>query len=189
MHRVDTQAWSVGRFTHRGESLRLDCDFIAGRDGFHGVSRQAIPPTALCEFEKVYPFGWLGVLSPTPPLTGIVYAIHPRGFALASARSPTLSRYYIQVPLDTNIASTCPSAVARRPVTARANRDATPPSSSPRSRQPIRRRRQAHALPAGTCAHRPGRRRAPGTFWSATSACGLSASATNAPSNLRVRWE
>jgi len=90
-------------FTHRGETLRLDCDFIAGCDGFHGVSRQAIPPTVLREFEKVYPFGWLGVLSPTPPLSDIVYANHPRGFALASARGPRLSRYYIQVPLDTNI--------------------------------------------------------------------------------------
>lgn len=90
-------------FTHHGKSLRLDCDFIAGCDGFHGVSRQAIPPTVLREFEKVYPFGWLGVLSPTPPLPDIVYANHPRGFALASARSPTLSRYYIQVPLDTHI--------------------------------------------------------------------------------------
>jgi len=90
-------------FTHRGEVLRLDCDFIAGCDGFHGVSRRAIPPTVLREFEKVYPFGWLGVLSPTPPLSDIVYANHPRGFALASARGPRLSRYYIQVPLDTNI--------------------------------------------------------------------------------------
>jgi len=90
-------------FTHRGETLRLDCDFIAGCDGFHGVSRRAIPPTVLREFEKVYPFGWLGVLSPTPPLSDIVYANHPRGFALASARGPRLSRYYIQVPLDTNI--------------------------------------------------------------------------------------
>ena len=90
-------------FTHRGEAQRLDCDFIAGCDGFHGVSRKAIPPTALREFEKVYPFAWLGVLSPTPPLPDITYANHPRGFALASARNPTLSRYYIQVPLDTRI--------------------------------------------------------------------------------------
>jgi len=88
-------------FTHRGEALRLDCDFIAGCDGFHGVSRKAIPPTVLREIEKVYPFGWLGVLSRTPPLADIIYANHPRGFALASARNPALSRYYIQVPLDT----------------------------------------------------------------------------------------
>jgi p-hydroxybenzoate 3-monooxygenase len=91
-------------FVHRGEARRLDCDFVAGCDGFHGVSRQAIPKAVLREFEKIYPFGWLGVLSPTPPLPDIVYANHPRGFALASARSPTLSRYYIQVPLDTDIA-------------------------------------------------------------------------------------
>jgi len=90
-------------FTHEGKSQRLDCDFVAGCDGFHGISRQSIPSTVLREFEKVYPFGWLGVLSPTPPLTDIVYANHPRGFALASARSPALSRYYIQVPLDTRI--------------------------------------------------------------------------------------
>ena len=90
-------------FTVNGKAERLDCDFIAGCDGFHGVSRKAIPPTVLREFEKVYPFGWLGILSQTPPLDDIVYANHPRGFALASMRSPMLSRYYIQVPLDTRI--------------------------------------------------------------------------------------
>jgi len=89
-------------FRHRGASMRLDCDFIAGCDGFHGVSRRAIPPAVLREYEKVYPFGWLGILSETPPLPEIVYANHPRGFALASMRSPTLSRYYIQVPLEDN---------------------------------------------------------------------------------------
>lgn len=91
-------------FRHNGESVRLDCDFIAGCDGFHGVSRQTIPKTVLREFEKEYPFGWLGILSETPPLPDIVYANHPRGFALASMRSTMLSRYYIQVPLDTKIA-------------------------------------------------------------------------------------
>ena len=90
-------------FTHEGQSHRLDCEFIAGCDGFHGVSRRSIPGNVLREFEKVYPFGWLGILSQTPPLEDIVYANHPRGFALASMRSPTLSRYYIQVPLDTQI--------------------------------------------------------------------------------------
>jgi p-hydroxybenzoate 3-monooxygenase len=90
-------------FMHGGEAMQLDCDFIAGCDGFHGVSRKAIPSTVLHQFEKVYPFGWLGILSRTPPLQDIIYANHPRGFALASARSPTLSRYYIQVPLDTKI--------------------------------------------------------------------------------------
>jgi p-hydroxybenzoate 3-monooxygenase len=82
---------------------RIDCDFIAGCDGFHGVSRRSIPPGVLKEFEKVYPFGWLGILSETPPLADITYANHPRGFALASQRSAMLSRYYIQVPLDTRL--------------------------------------------------------------------------------------
>ena len=90
-------------FSHDGDPICVECDFIAGCDGFHGVSRLAIPPKVLSEFEKLYPFGWLGVLSPTPPLPDIIYASHPRGFALASARSPMLSRYYIQVPLDTRI--------------------------------------------------------------------------------------
>lgn len=82
---------------------RLDCDFIAGCDGFHGVSRQSIPRPALRELEKVYPFGWLGIIAETPPLPDIVYANHPRGFALASQRSARLSRYYIQVPLETRL--------------------------------------------------------------------------------------
>ena len=90
-------------FRRHGESFRLECDFIAGCDGFHGVSRQSIPQGVLHEFEKTYPFGWLGVLSQTPPLPDITYANHPRGFALASARNPSLSRYYIQVPLDTKV--------------------------------------------------------------------------------------
>jgi p-hydroxybenzoate 3-monooxygenase len=90
-------------FTHHGASVRVDCEFIAGCDGSHGVSRLAMPSTVRREFEKVYPFGWLGVLAPTPPLPDITYANHPRGFALASARNPMLSRYYIQVPLDTRL--------------------------------------------------------------------------------------
>ena len=68
------------------------CDFIAGCDGFHGVSRQNIPATALRAFERAYPFGWLGVMSETPPVGDIIYARHERGFALASRRNPMLSR-------------------------------------------------------------------------------------------------
>ncbi len=90
-------------FTQNGETSRLDCDYIAGCDGFHGVSRQSIPSELRHEFEKEYPFGWLGILSKTPPLQDIVYANHPRGFALASMRSPSLSRYYIQVPMGSDI--------------------------------------------------------------------------------------
>ncbi|MDO9093693.1 MAG: 4-hydroxybenzoate 3-monooxygenase [Rubrivivax sp.] len=90
-------------FRHNGEDLRLDCDYIAGCDGFHGVSRKTIPATHLREFEKAYPFGWLGILSRTAPLPDVTYANHPRGFALASMRSSTLSRYYVQVPLEDKV--------------------------------------------------------------------------------------
>ena len=86
-----------------GVPLEIQGDFIAGCDGFHGVSRQAIPASVLREYEKIYPFGWLGILTERPPLPDIVYANSPRGFALASMRSPTRSRYYIQVPLDTSV--------------------------------------------------------------------------------------
>jgi len=90
-------------FRHNGENVRLDCDYIAGCDGFHGVSRKTIPATHLREFEKAYPFGWLGILSRTAPLPDVTYANHPRGFALASMRSSTLSRYYVQVPLGDKV--------------------------------------------------------------------------------------
>jgi p-hydroxybenzoate 3-monooxygenase len=88
-------------FNHQGQAYRLECDYIAGCDGFHGVARQSIPAQALKVFERVYPFGWLGVLADTPPVHAeLVYAKHPRGFALCSMRSPTRSRYYLQVPQD-----------------------------------------------------------------------------------------
>jgi p-hydroxybenzoate 3-monooxygenase len=90
-------------FQLQGKMLHLECDFVAGCDGFHGISRQSIPVAARREFEKDYPFGWLGILSQTPPLPDITYCNHPRGFALASMRNPQLSRYYLQVPLDTRI--------------------------------------------------------------------------------------
>ena len=97
---ADTDAPAI-TLRHRGRDLRIACDFVAGCDGFHGVSRQTIPATVRREVEKVYPFGWLGVLSHTPPVHHeLIYAGHPRGFALCSMRSDTLSRYYIQVPLE-----------------------------------------------------------------------------------------
>ncbi|MDH5798676.1 MAG: 4-hydroxybenzoate 3-monooxygenase, partial [Paracoccaceae bacterium] len=88
-------------FTHEGKNKRIDCDYIAGCDGFHGVSRQTIPTSVRKDFEKVYPFGWLGILSETPPilLHELIYANSERGFALASMRHENLSRYYIQCPL------------------------------------------------------------------------------------------
>ena len=90
-------------FAHNGDRLRLDCDIIAGCDGFHGVSRSTIPFERVRSFEKVYRFGRLGVLFATPPLDHLIYANHPRGFALASMRSPRLSRYYVQVPLSDRV--------------------------------------------------------------------------------------
>lgn len=84
-----------------GEEQRIDCDFVAGCDGFHGVSRQTIPLTIRKEYEKVYPFGWLGVLSETPPVHDeLIYANSERGFALCSMRNANLSRYYIQCSLS-----------------------------------------------------------------------------------------
>lgn len=86
------------------EVIRIDCDYVVGADGFHGVSRRSIPKTVLKEYEKVYPFGWLGVLSRTKPVSPeLIYARHERGFALCSLRSQVLSRYYIQVPLSDTV--------------------------------------------------------------------------------------
>jgi len=87
-----------------GVTHRIDCDFIAGCDGFHGASRKVVPEQAIRTFEKVYPFGWLGILAEVPPVDHeLVYANHPRGFALCSMRSLTRSRYYIQCALDEKI--------------------------------------------------------------------------------------
>jgi p-hydroxybenzoate 3-monooxygenase len=84
-----------------GVEQRLDCDFIAGCDGYHGVSRAAVPSEVLKTFERVYPFGWLGILADVPPCDHeLIYSNHERGFALASMRSSTRSRYYIQCGLD-----------------------------------------------------------------------------------------
>jgi len=100
IHDIETGSphvtYSKGRQSHR-----IDCDWVAGCDGFHGVSRQTIPAEHRREYERVYPFGWLGILSETAPCDAeLIYANHPRGFALASMRNPHLSRYYIQVPLE-----------------------------------------------------------------------------------------
>ncbi len=101
---VDTDAPFL-TYRKDGSDHRLDARFVCGCDGFHGPSRRAVPADAGRTFEKVYPFGWLGILADVPPCNDeLIYANHPRGFALASMRSPTRSRYYIQVPADENIA-------------------------------------------------------------------------------------
>jgi p-hydroxybenzoate 3-monooxygenase len=99
LHEIEGDAPFV-TYTKDGEARRIDCAYIAGCDGFHGPSRKAIPASAVREFERVYPFGWLGILADVPPCHDeLIYANGRRGFALASMRSKTRSRYYIQVPL------------------------------------------------------------------------------------------
>lgn len=99
IHDADTDHPYV-TFIQHGVQKRIDCDYIAGCDGFHGVSRQTIPTSVRRDYEKVYPFGWLGILSETPPVHHeLIYANSSRGFALCSMRNENLSRYYIQCPL------------------------------------------------------------------------------------------
>jgi p-hydroxybenzoate 3-monooxygenase len=87
-----------------GTTHEIACDYIAGCDGYHGVSRQSVPADAIHQFERVYPFGWLGVLSDTPPVSPeLIYTRHERGFALCSMRSHTRSRYYVQCTLDDHV--------------------------------------------------------------------------------------
>lgn len=105
LHDLKTDAPYV-TFEQDGEAQRIDCDYIAGCDGFHGVSRQSIPQDVRQEFEKVYPFGWLGVLSETPPVHDeLIYSNSERGFALCSMRNANLSRYYVQCSLDDDVAN------------------------------------------------------------------------------------
>ena len=88
-------------YTAGGTAHTLHCDFIAGCDGYHGVSRASVPAGALRTYEKIYPFGWLGILADTPPVSHeLIYSSHPRGFALCSMRSTTRTRYYVQCSLD-----------------------------------------------------------------------------------------
>lgn len=103
VHGFDGAAPQV-RWRKDGVEQVLDCDFIAGCDGYHGVCRASVPAGAIATYEKVYPFGWLGVLADVPPAREeLVYANHERGFALCSQRSRTRSRYYVQCPLDDKV--------------------------------------------------------------------------------------
>jgi p-hydroxybenzoate 3-monooxygenase len=103
LHDVTSETPSV-QFTHRGVTQRLECDYIAGCDGFHGVSRESIPDDVLRTFERVYPYAWLGILADAPPtLDELVYAHHERGFALFSMRSPTVTRLYLQCRPDEDL--------------------------------------------------------------------------------------
>jgi len=100
VHGFDGNSPTV-RYRKDGTWHEVSCDFIAGCDGFHGVTRESLPPGAVKNYERVYPFGWLGVLADVHPVSDeLIYVNHPRGFALCSMRSMRRSRYYVQVPLD-----------------------------------------------------------------------------------------
>ena len=103
LHDFDTDHPRVS-YTRGGVTHEVLCDFIAGCDGYHGISRASVPVDALRTYERIYPFGWLGVLSDTPPVSEeLIYANHERGFALCSMRSHTRSRYYVQCSLDDKV--------------------------------------------------------------------------------------
>ena len=102
-HDFDTNHPRV-TYVKDGTTHEISCDFIAGCDGFHGVSRASVKPSAIETFERVYPFGWLGILSETPPVSHeLIYSNHARGFALCTMRSMRRSRYYLQCPLDDRV--------------------------------------------------------------------------------------
>ncbi|MGO8912255.1 MAG: 4-hydroxybenzoate 3-monooxygenase [Bradyrhizobium sp.] len=100
IHDIETESPSV-RWSADGKKFAIDCDYVIGCDGFHGVSRQAIPANRLQTYERAYPFGWLGILVEKPPVSEeLIYVNHERGFALCSMRSRTRSRYYLQCPVE-----------------------------------------------------------------------------------------
>ena len=103
LHDMDSDTPYV-TFHHDGQDKRIDCEFVAGCDGFHGVSRKTIPESIRKEYERIYPFGWLGILSETPPVHHeLIYASSERGFALCSMRNEHLSRYYVQCSLEDRV--------------------------------------------------------------------------------------
>jgi p-hydroxybenzoate 3-monooxygenase len=103
VHGIDGKTPHIA-FTHDGRAQRIDCDFIAGCDGFHGICRPSIPAGVISEYEREYPFGWIGILGQAPPVADeLIYCYHPRGFALFSMRSPNVVRYYVQCAPDEDI--------------------------------------------------------------------------------------
>jgi len=117
------------RFQHDGEECEVRCDFIAGCDGFHGICRPSVPDGVLTNYERVYPFGWLGILAEAAPsLDELVYTYHERGFALFSMRSPTLTRLYLQVPPDEPIERWSDDAIWQEMMTRMSTRDGWKPN-------------------------------------------------------------
>jgi len=119
----------VIRFRHGDTDHELHCDVIAGCDGFHGVCRPSIPPDVLAIYERVYPFGWLGILAEAAPSSDeLVYTLHERGFALFSMRSPTITRLYLQVPPDEHIEPWSDEAIWQEILTRMTTRDGWKPN-------------------------------------------------------------
>src|SRR5215813_2727793 len=120
------------RFLHDGTVHELVCDFIAGCDGFHGISRPSVPSGFLTNYERVYPFGWLGILAEAAPSSEeLVYTHHQRGFALFSMRSPTITRLYFQVPPEEDIAKWPDGAIWDEMLKRMATRDGWKPNVGP----------------------------------------------------------
>jgi p-hydroxybenzoate 3-monooxygenase len=119
----------VIRFRHGDVDHELQCDVIAGCDGFHGVCRPSVPADVLTIYERVYPFGWLGILAEAPPSSDeLVYTLHERGFALFSMRSPTITRLYLQVPPDEPIERWSDEAIWQEMLTRMTTRDGWKPN-------------------------------------------------------------
>ncbi|MGH6770816.1 MAG: 4-hydroxybenzoate 3-monooxygenase [Xanthobacteraceae bacterium] len=105
VHDIESASPKI-RFRHAGKPQQLDCDFIGGCDGFHGICRPSVPETALTAYDREYPYGWVGILSESPPPEDeLIYSYHERGFALYTMRSPTLARLYVQCAPDEDIGS------------------------------------------------------------------------------------
>jgi p-hydroxybenzoate 3-monooxygenase len=120
------------RFRHNGDQHELQCEFIAGCDGFHGICRPAIPHDLLTVYERAYPFGWLGILAEAAPSSDeLVYTHHARGFALFSMRSPTITRLYLQVPPDERIADWSDEAIWDEMIRRMATSDGWRPNVGP----------------------------------------------------------
>ena len=160
-HDFDTDRPRV-TYVKDGVSHEIECDFIAGCDGFHGVSRASVKPSAIQTYERIYPFGWLGILSETPPVSPeLIYSNHARGFALCTMRSTRRSRYYVQCPLDDDI-----DAVAGRALLGRTEAPDRPEGGRRTRHRPLDRKehRAAAQLRRRADALRPdvfGRRRLP----------------------------
>ena len=153
-----------------GEAHEVRCDFIAGCDGFHGICRPAVPTGVLTILERAYPFGWLGILAEAAPSSDeLVYTYHPRGFALFSMRSPTITRLYLQVPSDERIDHWSDEAIWDELVLRMRTCDGWQPTVGPIIQKSVTPMRSFVAAPmqygrlflAGDAAHivhRPGRR-------------------------------